>query len=156
MGIKGNLGLWVFLFFCFLLLSSFTSPSLSRPIQGNAPPQVNNQFQVFKMKNTKPYSPSEELKKKRKKMKNMGSRPFEQMLPKGFVPPSGSSSCHNDFPNSIDFYCYESKTNPWELWSTIFFFFFWGEGLEKMLLVMGFFLLPAFFFSFFLNWFGDG
>ncbi|KAJ8616660.1 hypothetical protein MRB53_036032 [Persea americana] len=112
MGIKGNLGLWAFLFFCFLLIFSFPSPSLSRPIQGNAPLQARNRFDVFKVKNIKPHSMNNEELKKKKKIKNMGSRPFEQMLPKGFVPPSGSSSCHNDFPNSIDFYCSQSTKEP--------------------------------------------
>ncbi|PON43756.1 hypothetical protein TorRG33x02_333120 [Trema orientale] len=45
---------------------------------------------------------------KRKKVKNLEttSRPaFSVMLPKGFVPPSGSSPCHNENPNSVVFFC---------------------------------------------------
>lgn len=32
-------------------------------------------------------------------------RTFSAMLPKGFVPPSGSSPCHNQYPNSVTFFC---------------------------------------------------
>ncbi|KAJ8638966.1 hypothetical protein MRB53_015660 [Persea americana] len=98
MGFKSNLGLWVFLFF--FLISSFPALSLSQKIDGNDQQEVN----------TRSYSLNEELKKKN--IKAMDSRPFTAMLPRGFVPPSGSSSCHNDIPNSMDFYCDESTTNP--------------------------------------------
>ncbi|KAG8385291.1 hypothetical protein BUALT_Bualt03G0026700 [Buddleja alternifolia] len=30
---------------------------------------------------------------------------FAAMLPKGYVPPSGSSPCHNVYPNSVAFFC---------------------------------------------------
>ncbi|MCD7449119.1 hypothetical protein HAX54_049481 [Datura stramonium] len=33
-------------------------------------------------------------------------RTYSAMLPKGFVPPSGSSPCHNTYPNSITFFCH--------------------------------------------------
>ncbi|XP_019189272.1 PREDICTED: uncharacterized protein LOC109183671 [Ipomoea nil] len=33
------------------------------------------------------------------------ARAFSAMLPKGFVPPSGSSPCHNTYPNSVTFFC---------------------------------------------------
>nr|GLL30217.1 hypothetical protein MIMGU_mgv11b022189mg [Ipomoea trifida] len=32
------------------------------------------------------------------------ARAFSAMLPKGFVPPSGSSPCHNTYPNSVTFF----------------------------------------------------
>lgn len=33
---------------------------------------------------------------------------YRAMLPKGFVPPSGSSPCHNTYPNSVTFFCHFS------------------------------------------------
>lgn len=38
-------------------------------------------------------------------------RTYTAMLPKGFVPPSGSSPCHNTYPNSITFFCHLSNNN---------------------------------------------
>lgn len=57
------------------------------------------------------------MKNRRKKIKNLGissssSRPFSAMLPKGFVPPSGSSPCHNLHPNSVTFFCDLSTERP--------------------------------------------
>ncbi|KAI3495426.1 hypothetical protein L1887_37766 [Cichorium endivia] len=37
---------------------------------------------------------------------------FSVMLPKGNVPPSGSSSCHNDYPNSVASLCALSSRKP--------------------------------------------
>ncbi|ESW19896.1 hypothetical protein PHAVU_006G164500 [Phaseolus vulgaris] len=93
------------------------------------PPQ---NYQIFYLKNTPyttPFTKQERFKKRRtrrnknmmrhrKKMvvKNMhqsrDSRPFSVMLPKGFVPPSGSSPCHNDQPNSVSssFHCHLTAT----------------------------------------------
>ncbi|XP_058726708.1 uncharacterized protein LOC131598091 [Vicia villosa] len=53
-------------------------------------------------------------KKKIVKNKNMmkSPGPFSVMLPKGFVPPSGSSPCHNDQPNSMSFHCHLSSSQP--------------------------------------------
>ncbi|KAG7034719.1 hypothetical protein SDJN02_04449, partial [Cucurbita argyrosperma subsp. argyrosperma] len=41
---------------------------------------------------------------------NNKGRAFSVMLPKGFVPPSGSSPCHNQSPQSSSpaFYCHLS------------------------------------------------
>lgn len=38
-------------------------------------------------------------------------RTYSAMLPKGYVPPSGSSPCHNTYPNSVTFFCHLSTTN---------------------------------------------
>lgn len=40
--------------------------------------------------------------------KNDKGSAFSVMLPKGFVPPSGSSPCHNENPqsSSLAFYCH--------------------------------------------------
>ncbi|KAK4710819.1 hypothetical protein R3W88_005332 [Solanum pinnatisectum] len=38
-------------------------------------------------------------------------RTYTAMLPKGYVPPSGSSPCHNTYPNSVTFFCHFS-TRP--------------------------------------------
>ena len=42
------------------------------------------------------------------KNKNDKGSAFSAMLPKGFVPPSGSSPCHNEDPqsSSLAFYCH--------------------------------------------------
>ncbi|KAK7412581.1 hypothetical protein VNO78_04054 [Psophocarpus tetragonolobus] len=53
------------------------------------------------------------IKHRKKMLKNMQQSPsFSVMLPKGFVPPSGSSPCHNDQPNSMSssFHCHLSAT----------------------------------------------
>lgn len=39
-------------------------------------------------------------------------RVFSVMFPKGIVPPSGSSSCHNDYPNSVASLCALSSRKP--------------------------------------------
>jgi hypothetical protein len=53
-------------------------------------------------------------RKKMVKNKMISPKPFSVMLPKGFVPPSGSSPCHNDQPNSVNsFHCYLASTEPW-------------------------------------------
>ncbi|KAI3456012.1 hypothetical protein Pfo_012675 [Paulownia fortunei] len=44
-------------------------------------------------------------KLKRNRMKNIDARRFSAMLPKGYVPPSGSSRCHNVYRNSVTFFC---------------------------------------------------
>ncbi|OIT36466.1 hypothetical protein A4A49_55212 [Nicotiana attenuata] len=44
-------------------------------------------------------------KKGNKKSEYYSSRSFSAMLPKGFVPPSGNSPCHNTYPNSVTFFC---------------------------------------------------
>ncbi|XP_050234616.1 uncharacterized protein LOC126682892 [Mercurialis annua] len=91
------------------------------------------QYQVFYLKNTTPFIldgddqeavvvDSKNKNKNRKmtmrkrkidkdQIKNFKSRTFSVMLPKGFVPPSGSSPCHNDKPNfRVSFYCDLSTT----------------------------------------------
>ncbi|KAL6546388.1 hypothetical protein OROMI_022109 [Orobanche minor] len=40
---------------------------------------------------------------------NIDARRFSAMLPKGYVPPSGSSPCHNLYPNSVTFFCAEVR-----------------------------------------------
>lgn len=101
--------------------------------------QISHYHQVFYLKNANPnadpptfLSRQERIKKRRmnrnknknkkhrkhrkKIVKNMMKsppRPFSVMLPKGFVPPSGSSPCHNDQPNSMSFHCHLSSSEPW-------------------------------------------
>jgi hypothetical protein len=56
-------------------------------------------------------------RKKMVKNKMVSPKPFSVMLPKGFVPPSGSSPCHNDQPNSVNsFHCYLASTEPWGIY----------------------------------------
>lgn len=61
------------------------------------------------------YGKTMTTKKRKTRSKKLNSSPFMAMLPKGFVPPSGSSSCHNVYPNSITFFCdlsTERSQNP--------------------------------------------
>ncbi|CAL9104869.1 unnamed protein product [Musa textilis] len=44
---------------------------------------------------------------------DLGATTFSAMLPRGFVPPSDSSWCHNGAPDSINIYCdHKSTTRP--------------------------------------------
>ncbi|CAJ1962197.1 unnamed protein product [Sphenostylis stenocarpa] len=115
--------------------SSSSSHSTLTQIQHQNPSPTTTpiqHYQVFYLKNTPsttPFTRQERFKKRRmrrnknmmrhrKKMvlKNMHhsreSQPFSVMLPKGFVPPSGSSPCHNDQPNTVSssFHCHLSTT----------------------------------------------
>ncbi|BAT87298.1 hypothetical protein LR48_Vigan09g224500 [Vigna angularis] len=120
--------------------SSSSSPSSSRystlaEIQHRNPsPTItpSQHYQMFYLKNTPhttPLTKQERLKKRRtRRNKNMmrhrkkivsknmhqsrDSQRFSVMLPKGYVPPSGSSPCHNDQPNTVSssFHCHLSTT----------------------------------------------
>lgn len=113
-----------------ILLFSVASSSSSSEDQPIPAPATATYYRVYHMKNTTPYFLKNKQaqqwrrnkKKKameyyRKKMKgssyiDIDTRAFSTMLPKGFVPPSGSSPCHNDFPNSITFFCQLSSQKP--------------------------------------------
>ncbi|KAK2393916.1 hypothetical protein QL285_055812 [Trifolium repens] len=82
---------------------------------------LNKQERIKKMrmnrnKNKSMMKKQSKQRTHRKKIaKNMmkSPKPFSVMLPKGFVPPSGSSPCHNDQPNSVNsFHCYLASTEP--------------------------------------------
>ncbi|XP_034698777.1 uncharacterized protein LOC117924287 [Vitis riparia] len=124
MGLNQTLKYFCTLVFLVLLFSFFpfsdansTSP---HEIQASTPSNVPTSYQLFYIKNTPPFSLNEEINDKKKKKrrrrkkttKSFRTRPFSAMLPKGFVPPSGSSPCHNDYPNSIAFYCDLSSQKP--------------------------------------------
>ncbi|XP_059436461.1 uncharacterized protein LOC132169445 [Corylus avellana] len=135
MGFNKNLNNFLAaILFLFLLIITPTSPSPSSPheIQPKAPPAAIHgppaEFRVFHHKNTNTFflDKEEELMSKKKRMisrrkipkrkkmkKNRikAARPFSVMLPKGFVPPSGSSPCHNEYPTSVS-YCELSTTKP--------------------------------------------
>ncbi|KAJ8761933.1 hypothetical protein K2173_006535 [Erythroxylum novogranatense] len=98
----------IFLVSSFNAASSPTSSISSLDIQAKEPTPSR---QVFYIKNTTPFfldrkeqpnknngTKKRKMVKKRKKMIKNG--PFSVMLPKGLVPPSGSSPCHNYNPNS--------------------------------------------------------
>lgn len=86
-----------------------------------APPRTAKGHQVLYINRNTPFfyskkqTPPQEAaamakKTKRKKIivknfKTSTSKAFSAMLPKGLVPPSGSSPCHNDSPKSVAFYC---------------------------------------------------
>jgi hypothetical protein len=128
MGFKKNLNYFfaASLFLSLLIITTFPSPSFPHEIQPKAP-SINGvvpaQFRELYLKNTNTFflnkedlsnSKKKRTKKKmtrRKKMKNRKTKPFSVMLPKGFVPPSGSSPCHNEYPNSVT-YCDLSTTKP--------------------------------------------
>ncbi|KAJ7947295.1 putative Nuclear receptor coactivator 6 [Quillaja saponaria] len=124
----------LFLLFLLLLLipySASSSLSLSHEIQPQYPSAESlaaqyHHYQVFYVKNTNPFflnkqEPTNKTKqmkknknmKRQKKIKENYHRagPFSVMLPKGFVPPSGSSPCHNENPKLVPFYCHKA-TKP--------------------------------------------
>ncbi|KAM5587688.1 hypothetical protein ABKV19_006230 [Rosa sericea] len=111
------------LFFCTFLFF-FTFPTSYSPSHDDQTHSYSSaatttaQHQVFYVKNTTPFLLDRQQRrltknhKKRagkrnknptKKFKNNG--PFSVMLPKGFVPPSGSSPCHNGNPNTVVVFC---------------------------------------------------
>nr|KYP38751.1 hypothetical protein KK1_039976 [Cajanus cajan] len=115
----------LFILFLFSYTTSSTQEIQPQNPSSSTPP--THHYQVFYLKNTHSSSTSftkqERFKKRRikrnknhrkKMVKNMQqSRSFSAMLPKGFVPPSGSSPCHNDQPNSLSsFHCHLSTTQP--------------------------------------------
>lgn len=104
----------------FLLLSYYSSPAsgnetlpkISSTDPSNRRPAAA--YQVLRIKNATPFflnRPDRGLEKKRKRKmmkrrkinmdRNFKTGPFTVMLPKGFVPPSRSSPCHNDKPDSV-------------------------------------------------------
>ncbi|PIN04679.1 hypothetical protein CDL12_22787 [Handroanthus impetiginosus] len=86
-------------FFILSLITSFAC-STTTPLL--------DKFQTINAKETAPVNLLNEkgFKLKRKRMKKLDhSRTFSAMLPKGYVPPSGSSPCHNLYPNSVTFFC---------------------------------------------------
>ncbi|KAM7524989.1 hypothetical protein LguiA_014891 [Lonicera macranthoides] len=117
MAFNQTLKIFALILFFLLPLISFTCPSppsSTKVQQANAPPNL------FYIKNTTPIfldkqALNNNVKKKRMRIKRkknhhrLDSRAFSAMLPKGFVPPSGSSPCHNDHPNSVTFFCELSK-----------------------------------------------
>ncbi|KAG2689019.1 hypothetical protein I3843_09G119600 [Carya illinoinensis] len=124
MGLNQNLKYLICtVLFLFLLLgtSGFPSPVSSREIQPKVLPHEvpADQYQEFYVKNTDTFAMNgeQDLRKKRRSSKKniwrkkikkeKTSRPFAVMLPKGFVPPSGSSPCSNKYPHSAraTFHC---------------------------------------------------
>ncbi|OAY29137.1 hypothetical protein MANES_15G120700v8 [Manihot esculenta] len=120
----------IFIFLLFLVISNFAFPSSSssHEIQSKTAPKEPAQYQLFYIKNAPPFILDSEgvykkkrkngkmVRKRKKQIKNLKTRPasFSVMLPKGFVPPSGSSPCHNEKPNNerVAFYCDLSTSKP--------------------------------------------
>lgn len=116
----------IFLFFLLLLLfimNIFSVSSISpQPIL--PPPSADLPRSLYSIKKPRQslFNDQERLIKNNKdnkngfrrkkgfKSKNFDTRTFSAMLPKGFVPPSGSSPCHNEYPSSITFFCHLSST----------------------------------------------
>ncbi|WCJ27388.1 hypothetical protein M5689_009135 [Euphorbia peplus] len=106
----GTLNLNNFIFFLFFLLLTI-SGIISRDIRQKDQAAVA-EYQVFFIKNAPP-KPVMNKKKNMRSKRNKKARPFFAMLPKGRVPPSGSSNCHNEFPNSKNtLYCALSTQKP--------------------------------------------
>ncbi|KAJ4703856.1 putative Nuclear receptor coactivator 6 [Melia azedarach] len=109
-----------FIFF-FLLFISFacSSPCHDETKPRNSPSvgAAVNEYQVLYSKKSRPFflNNQERMNQNRKKTrerKRKKSSPFSVMLPKGFVPPSGSSPCHNMKPDVVAFYCHLSSPKP--------------------------------------------
>ncbi|KAG5247606.1 hypothetical protein OIU78_000938 [Salix suchowensis] len=115
-----------FLLFLLISIVFFSSSSSCHIVIRPATPATEvTQYQEFHIKNTTPFildkEPYKKRTKKRKMMvkkrkemiKNFKTRSFSVMLPKGSVPPSGSSPCHNLKPDSkMMFFCDLSTTKP--------------------------------------------
>ncbi|KAJ0080894.1 hypothetical protein Patl1_10069 [Pistacia atlantica] len=115
----------MFLFFFLIFFSCSTSSSVDQIQPRISSSPSNTQYQVLYTKNTRPFllNNNKEFNKNRKKRwemmkrkhnaKNFNTRSFSAMLPKGFVPPSRSSPCHNENPDSsVTFYCDFSTRKP--------------------------------------------
>ncbi|KAD3068863.1 hypothetical protein E3N88_36743 [Mikania micrantha] len=113
--------------FIFVLLLAISSNSTSSP--PSPPPVIKNQettsslfFSYAKEDGGRRRIMFTNMKKRRSEtMTNSKNkvkfdwdddRVFSAMLPKGDVPPSGSSSCHNDYPNSVASICTFSRHRP--------------------------------------------
>ncbi|CAA3015848.1 Hypothetical predicted protein [Olea europaea subsp. europaea] len=121
MGNHKTLKVCICLLLILALMVSITYPSrlLERETQLTAPPPVAQpaKYRKFYVKYSTPSFLNKEgrqnkkdmglnrKKMKRKKIKNFNANPFLVMLPKGSVPPSGSSPCHNLYPNSDTVFC---------------------------------------------------
>ncbi|XP_022880460.1 uncharacterized protein LOC111397695 [Olea europaea var. sylvestris] len=119
MGNRKNFNIFIFLVLLLALMMSFTYPSRLHETEPTAAPSMapSAKYQKFDVKNSKPFFLNKRgrqnkkekglnrNKMKKKKIKNFNAKPFLVMLPKGFVPPSGSSPCHNLYPNSVTFFC---------------------------------------------------
>ncbi|KAL4563442.1 hypothetical protein LXL04_027484 [Taraxacum kok-saghyz] len=123
----------VFLLFITLLLISSSSVKM---ISSASPPPRPPRYSVIRNKKTssstfliydKQHKRRQVLftnkkKKRSETMKNIkneyevdwDNRVFSAMLPKGNVPPSGSSSCHNEYPDSVASLCVLSKPENME------------------------------------------
>lgn len=88
------------LFLAFILIiSPLVSPPIYQPVHEATLPPLGVQHdnkQVFHITKPMPYRRSDAL---------------SQMLPKGFVPPSDSSACHNNVPDSVsvDVFCRDGR-----------------------------------------------
>ncbi|KAK2642828.1 hypothetical protein Ddye_024591 [Dipteronia dyeriana] len=123
---------FLFVFLSFLIVVSFSctasSSSSSHEIQPRisaSTAHIKSRYQVLYIKKTKPFFLNQQQQQNKRSAKMMmkkkrsysnkyysKTKPFSVMLPKGFVPPSGSSPCHNTNPESVAFYCALSTPKP--------------------------------------------
>ncbi|CAI9773275.1 unnamed protein product [Fraxinus pennsylvanica] len=114
MGNRKNFNIFISLVLLLALMMSFTYPSELHETQPTAAPSMAPpaKYQKFDVKKSTPFFLNKQGRQNkkvkglnRKEMKKKNAKPFLVMLPKGFVPPSGSSPCHNLYPNSVTFFC---------------------------------------------------
>ncbi|KAL4180552.1 hypothetical protein AMTRI_Chr13g92630 [Amborella trichopoda] len=87
--------------------------SLGEEPHRSDPSDGKQEQQVYKVKNSRPKVQSPREKELDKRPKSWKMIPFNEMLPKGWFPRSGSSPCHNDTPDSLEFFeCGRPRRRP--------------------------------------------
>ncbi|URE20164.1 hypothetical protein MUK42_11355 [Musa troglodytarum] len=125
MGLRHSLGFLTSLltFLLSLLLFSLPPSSLStREDDARSPLTPRERYrQDFHVMKPRPWPyPSDDERRMRRRRRggakrkpgyaDLGATTFSAMLPRGFVPPSDSSWCHNGAPDSINIYCDHKST----------------------------------------------
>ncbi|KAL4180554.1 hypothetical protein AMTRI_Chr13g125870 [Amborella trichopoda] len=85
----------------FILLILMVSSLGEEPYRSD-PSDAKEEKQVYVVKNSGPKLQYHHEKGLKKRPTNWKMIPLNDMLPKGWVPPSGPSLCHNYFPDSFE------------------------------------------------------
>ncbi|KAH0696848.1 hypothetical protein KY290_014269 [Solanum tuberosum] len=119
---KKNLLLIFFFFFFYLSCTCSKEFQYSKNLGSEAPSSLPHDHDHEMIKNQEGgglMTTKMKMDTRRLKLKSRGKsssdnwnrkRTYTAMLPKGYVPPSGSSPCHNTYPNSVTFFCHFSTT----------------------------------------------
>ncbi|KAK4769939.1 hypothetical protein SAY87_030471 [Trapa incisa] len=107
----GNSLIFLMLFIStFLFSSTYSDEALHYFPTPSYTPSSPTPSQIFHVSVNNPPSPFLKNQRKRSSTKRkkirqdkMNDGPFAAMLPKGTVPPSGSSACHNEKPDSVNY-----------------------------------------------------